>query len=78
MAWISKFEQREGSGRVQPSKVTAFFKVFTPPDGSPIIQIDTHGSSDREIPGKVSQTLQLGKEAATELFDLLKQTYNFR
>ena len=78
MAWVSKIEFKEGDGRMQPSKVTARIKRFNLDGQTPILQIDTHGSENRENPGKQSQTLQFGKETAQELFDVLKNTFNFR
>jgi hypothetical protein len=78
MAWIKNFETRNGTGKLQPSQVVALVKIFEPSGGSPIVQIDTNGSADRANPGKQSQTIQLGREAARELFDILKRTYDFR
>ena len=78
MAWIKRFEQRPGAGRIQPSQVVGILKIFEPWDGAPIIQIDTRGSAERAIPGKQSQTIQLGREAAREPFDVLKRTYQFK
>jgi hypothetical protein len=75
MAWISRFERREGRGRVQPWQVVGFVKIFDLPDGGSFIQIDTEGSTDRANPGKQSQTIQMGREAAQELFEILKRTY---
>jgi len=77
MAWITHFEIRDGNGRLQPSRVTGQVKVFDLPDGGPVVQIDTFGSAEREILGKQSQTIQLGREAARELFDILRETYRF-
>jgi hypothetical protein len=77
MAWITKFETREEKGKIQPSRVVGVVKVFALTDGHPVVQIDTNGSADRANPGKQSQTIQLGREAARELFDILKRTYNF-
>jgi hypothetical protein len=77
MAWVRRFERKNDKGRLQPSQVTAFVKVFNVENGAPVIQIDTFGSEDRKNPGKQSQTLQFGKESAKQLFDILKQTYNF-
>ncbi len=77
MAWVTNFETRDGTGRLQPSNVVGLVKIFGLSDGHPIMQIDTNGSTDRANPGKQSQTIQLGREAARELFDILKRTYNF-
>jgi hypothetical protein len=78
MAWIKSFEMRDGRGKLQPSQVVGLVKIFELTDGHPIVQIDTNGSADRANPGKQSQTIQLGREAASELFDILKRTYGFR
>jgi hypothetical protein len=77
MAWIKNFEMRDGKGKLQPSQVTGLVKVFELTDGHPIVQIDTNGSADRANPGKQSQTIQLGREAAREPFDILKRAYDF-
>jgi hypothetical protein len=78
MAWINNFETRDGKGKLQPSQVIGLVKIFAPTDGHPIVQIDTNGSADRANPGKQSQTIQLGREAARELFEILKRTYDFK
>ncbi len=78
MAWIKSFEKRDGRGKLQPSQVVGVVKIFEPTDGTPIVQIDTNGSVDRANPGKQSQTIQLGREAARELFDILKRIYDFK
>lgn len=45
--------------------------------GKHYVQIDTYGRSDREQPGKISQSIQLDEKSAKYLFDLLKAEYNF-
>jgi hypothetical protein len=77
MAWVTNFETRDGRGKLQPSQVVGLVKIFEVTDGRPVVQIDTNGSADRANPGKQSQTLQLGREAARELYDILKRTYDF-
>ncbi len=78
MAWVTKFETYDATGRMQPSQVVARVKAFSLPDAGLILQIDTAGSEHRVNPGKQSQTLQLGKEAAGQLFEILKETYDFK
>jgi hypothetical protein len=78
MAWIKNFKTHDGKGKRQPSEVIGLVKVFELTDGHPIVQIDTNGSADRANPGKQSQTIQLGREAAKEPFDILNRTYDFR
>jgi hypothetical protein len=42
-------------------------------DGEKFLQINTVGSSDREMPGKVSQTLRLSKAAIEQLAELARK-----
>ncbi len=78
MAWVKNFEMKPGTIRQQPTEVIGFVKVADPADSTPIIQIDTYGSADRAIPGKQSQTIQLGREAAEQLYCILRDTYGFK
>jgi hypothetical protein len=77
MAWVTSLTVSEGTGRMQPTQVEAIVKIFSTQDSRKILQIDTQGSGEREMPGKQSQTLQFGEEAAKELFDVLKKTFDF-
>jgi hypothetical protein len=43
--------------------------------GKTYLQLDTYGSSERAIPGKVSQSIQLDEEAARQLKRLLRHTF---
>ncbi|NGN40119.1 methionyl-tRNA formyltransferase [Mesorhizobium sp. CGMCC 1.15528] len=47
-------------------------------DGRKLLQISTFGRATRDIPGKVSQTIQLDEEAASHLFGILKKTFDFK
>ena len=78
MAWVTSIEQKVGSGKIQPTRLSAIAKVFETEPGTKIVQLDTFGSADRQMPGKQSQTLQLGQEAAEQLFRILKETYDFK
>ena len=51
---------------------------FQDKDGRKLLQIDTLGSKDREMPDKVSQTIQLDENAARELFGILKKEFRFQ
>lgn len=42
-------------------------------DGERCLQIDTYGSADRVMHGKVSQSLQLGEKGIAELRRILAQ-----
>lgn len=43
--------------------------------GDHYVQIDTYGRSDREQPGKISQSIQIDRETAAYLVDLLKREF---
>jgi hypothetical protein len=46
-------------------------------DGRKLLQLDTYGSAERAIPGKVSQTIQLDEHAALMLWKLLRDEFGF-
>ena len=45
--------------------------------GEHYVQIDTYGKSDRDLPGKISQSFQLDSETARFVYELLKNEFNF-
>ena len=73
---VSKIE------KIDKERVTIHEKVYTTFStfdcyGKHYVQIDTYGRSDREMQGKISQSIQLDESSAKYLFDLLKKEYNF-
>ena len=56
------------------SKVSTTYSTFDI-DGKHYVQIDTYGRSDRVRPEKASQSIQLDKETAAYIVDLLKQEF---
>ncbi|HSQ95008.1 MAG TPA: hypothetical protein VLM18_02750 [Croceibacterium sp.] len=66
MAIVRGFEPRELDRSSTHSEGEA--TIFTvEADGERFIQIDTYGSADRAMPGKVSQRLRLSKDAFDQL-----------
>jgi hypothetical protein len=51
--------------------VRATYCVFLDNRGDAYLQIDTYGSSRRQIPDKKSQTIQFGPEALGQLREIL-------
>jgi len=47
-------------------------------DGRRLLQINTSGRRDREIPDKVSQSIQLDQDSAAQLFTILKDHFGFK
>jgi hypothetical protein len=56
-------------------KVVTTYSVFEV-DGKKYIQFDTYGKSSREIPGKISQSMQLDKESAICIVDMLRREFH--
>lgn len=79
MAMITSFSptQRERQLVRHKTDVTGFFGTFEH-DGRRMVQIDTHGSSDRAVPGKLSQTIQLDEKSARELWEILGSHFSFK
>ena len=67
MDTIKRIEKERNSVHTQ---VNATYTVFTE-SGKKYVQIDTYGKSDREIPEKISQSIQIDEECAKFLIKLL-------
>ena len=73
---IDKIERLNKDRNTVHEKVYTTYSTFNS-CGKHYVQIDTYGRSDREQPGKISQSIQLDEKSAKYLFDLLKAEYNF-
>jgi hypothetical protein len=69
MAVVRDFEPKPLDLARRQSEVEATIGLIEV-DGEKFIQIDTYGSRDRVIPGKISQSLRLSKSAFEQLVDL--------
>jgi hypothetical protein len=75
MAFITRFEKQEPN-RKNIHKTNVVCKYFTlERDGVHVVQLNTYGSSDREMPDKLSQTIQIGRKEAAELIAILKDEF---
>lgn len=54
------------------SEVSATYSIVSEEDGT-YLQIDTYGSSTREILGKKSQSIRLSKEAISQLVQIVNE-----
>lgn len=57
--------------------VDCTYFTFNNFNGDKYLIIDTYGSKDRQIKNKVSQTIQLNKESAKQLFKIIKEEFDF-
>ena len=67
MAIVRSFEQKDLDRIARHSDVEATISFVTDERGEKFIQIDTYGSRDRAMPGKVSQSLRLSQSAFEQL-----------
>ncbi len=58
-------------------EVYTTYTVFTY-GGEKYVQFDMYGRVDREMPEKISQTIQLDKDAAKYIVNLLSQEFNLK
>lgn len=74
MAMICEFHHvaAEKNGLHKP--VSCGWRAFRVGEKS-ILQLDTYGSADRRIPNKVSQSIQIDREGASELIRLIRDTF---
>lgn len=72
MAIIRKFEELDLKANARHTETKGGYSIQGQ-DGEKFIQINTVGSDDRMIPGKVSQTLRLSKDAIEQLADLARK-----
>lgn len=64
---IERIEKQRNSVHEKVYTTYTSFEMY----GEKYIQIDTYGRSDRENPGKISQSLQLNRDTAKYLIDLI-------
>lgn len=74
MAIVREFIKKELDRSNAHSEVEATIS-FVETDGEKFVQIDTYGSKNRAIPGKVSQSLRLSKSAYEQLKKLAEQHF---
>lgn len=74
MALIRDFNHVESDKSVLHGPVSCGWRSFDVGDVT-ILQLDTYGSSMRKIPNKISQSIQLDREAAADLLTLIRETF---
>ena len=74
MALIREFTAVQADRNAIHDEVECGWRVFTV-NGRTVLQLDTYGRPGREIPGKVSQSIQIDRQSAKELMELLRRTF---
>ena len=78
MAFVKNIERDHRDFKsLHPTQVSCKFLVAEH-DGKKIIQLNTDGSENRDVPGKLSQTLQFDEAGARQLFELIAVEFGFR
>jgi hypothetical protein len=74
MALIKKFEAVTSDVQRVHGPVTCGFRAFTV-DSRRVLQLDTYGSAERQIEGKISQSVQLDASAAQKLIEIIEEAF---
>lgn len=74
MALVSSLERIRKDRQTVHRPTRCLSSVFDA-DGHRFIQLDTYGSDEREHPEKVTQSIQFDKQAAAQLFKLIRETF---
>lgn len=79
MALITKrhFSHIEKARNMIHESVDATYCAFVK-DGNKFFQIDTYGSENRQTKAKISQSIQIDREMAIELVELLQREFDLR
>ena len=71
MALITALERITMERNTVHENVAATYSIFRDDKGDNYLQIDTYGTSHRQIPNKKSQSIQFGPEALNQLREVL-------
>jgi len=71
MGLVSKLSHQTLQVRANHLEVECTYDVVTDQAGKKYLQLDTYGSSKREIPGKKSQSIRFSPEALAQLKQVL-------
>lgn len=74
MALIRNFTRKNRSRVTLHEEIDATYTSFKR-DGRVLLQIDTYGRNTRQIPGKLSQTIQLDQRGAEILYGILGREF---
>ncbi len=71
MAIIKKLTPQNLERDTKHTEAESTYTIVTNEKGEKLLQIDTYGSSKRQIRGKKSQSIRFSREAITELREIL-------
>ncbi|MGV9905720.1 hypothetical protein ACWDU8_25055 [Streptomyces sp. NPDC003388] len=74
MALINEFMSVSSDSQRLHGPVTCGYRAFTV-DRQRILQLDTYGSTERKIPDKISQSIQLDVTSARALLKIITDSF---
>ena len=74
MAMIHKLRRVELETKAKHTDAEATYAIVTL-EGKRFLQIDTYGSSNREFPGKQSQSIRFSRDALAQLREILAKEF---
>lgn len=77
MARIKNLTVGTHSASVHPTEVDCEIRSVTGPGGEKYLQLSTFGSASRVSEPKVSQTIQIDRDIARQIRNLLDETFGF-
>ncbi|HMU11083.1 MAG TPA: hypothetical protein PKC54_13825 [Ferruginibacter sp.] len=75
MALVTKFEKGFKNRHTIHKRTECSYFVVYDKAGKKYFQLETIGSDDRKMPGKVSQSIQFSPEAIKQLKELLSKEF---
>lgn len=75
MAYITEFNESKSPTSNRPHSTCSCGWKIGERDGTKVLQLDTYGSPERKDQGTVSQSLQLDRDRAAELLQILRSTF---
>ena len=76
MAVVTRIERDDRSLGAHPTRLVAKY-IVAERDGKRVLQLNSYGSDERHVPGKLSQTLQFTEESAQQLYRILRAEFGF-
>lgn len=77
MALVRAFSKKERDRSSLHEEIEATYSRFER-DGRVLLQIDTYGRSSRQMPDKISQSIQLDRKGGEALYKILKDSFNLK
>ncbi|WP_417246205.1 hypothetical protein [Celeribacter sp.] len=78
MAFVKQIQKDEGREirSIHPTQLVCKY-IVAHQNGHRILQLNSYGSDVRDVPGKLSQTLQFDESSAAQLYAVLKAEFGF-